>query len=312
MKLTIETKINMDEALLRNLFKVIKNNNYCEKKSVEFQEAIIRAIEYFIIRYYDMEYASDENGLRPVVDTELRDYRINSKEYKYVSSQIYDSIKRKLLEFCDIQKNKDKYRDSSYSDKAKRALILNSLEIVGSEVWKIKDMPFYKKIEKIKQKIKKEKVLLVYIKLLKDSKTNFVAEGHNRKYFYPIIVDMYLDYAAIMENLLVNEREIKKRKKRYPDYIEKVKKGEHVINDIYYYLMKFSKEERVENIKKFVLQFYLDSFDNNRNINTLFKKLYLDPDEFDNKKSFDPANMKKYKKKVHNIFVMGANISKFI
>jgi len=314
MNLTIETKPNMDEALLRELFKVIKKNNYCEEKLEDFKASIIREIEYFYIRYLDVNHVFIEDCLRPVLDSEIKDYRIKSEEYYDISCRVYDGIQHKLLDFCNIQKNKDSYRDSSYSDKAKRELIINSLEIVESEIWKPKNLDLYqdisKKIEKIKNEIKQEDGLLAYTNLLKDSKTNFVVEGRNRKYFYPIIVDMYLDYAAIKDNILINEKEIKKRTKRYTDYVEKVKQGEHVISDTYYYFMKFSKKERVENIKRFVLQFYLDKFNNNKNINTLFRKLHLL--SLDNDKRFTPSDMKKYKKKIHNIFVLGANISRFV
>lgn len=321
MKPKVIIRKNLKEALLRKLFSMIKVNNYGEslpEKPNYFKECIIREIEYCYIFYYHIEYLLTENYIIPSSDERFKTDLIDSKRYYSRASKIYESIKRDLFEFCDINKNKDKYRRVSYSNKYKRNLILNSLNIVQEALGETRNYNLYnaiyakinEKIEKIKKAIVKESVLSEYIEYIENSRIDFVYNSKDGELYYPVIVDMYLDYTNIEGNVYINKKEIKRRTKRYTEYMDKLKNNGHEIDEFYYYFMKFCKKERPENIKKYVLQFYLDNFNNNENINTLFRKLHLD--SLDNDKRYTQSDMKKYTKKIHNVFVLGPNISRFI
>ena len=327
MKPQADIKNNIKEALLRKLFTVIKENNYygesLHENSEDFKQSIIREIEYFYIRFYHMEYVSIDNNLESVLDISLKYNLINSKSYYDAACSTYESIKYNLFEFCDKNKNKDKYRSLLYKDKHmgflyqdkhKRDFIINALEIVQDELGETRKYDLYNdiynKAEKIKKSIENESILKEYIIMIEKGRVDFLCESKDGKLFYPVMVDMYLDYVAIEDNIYINSKEIARRMKRYTEYIDNVKKGKYIIDASYYYFMKFRKDDRKENIKKHILQFYLDNFNNNENVNTLFRKLHLDT--LDNDNRYTPSDMKKYNKKIHNFFILGANISIFI
>lgn len=314
MRIDYEIKNNPIESLLRRLFFVIKVNNY-HNDIRHLSDYLIPEIKKFIFKYNHMEYLFIGDQEKSIVDMQLEEKLISSERYSEMSSELFSLIEYRLIDFCKVNKNKDLYRDDDYSLEEKKEFILNSLRIVQRQICNLPDKDIYEEIYdntlKIEGHLDDDSELEAYEKILEKSGLNFVCESRNHEMFYPVIVDMFLDYAVINDIIYTNKWDIKTRTKRYPKFKEKImNKSYEDFNDSYFEIVRFVKKGRKENRKRHILKFYLEQFGDNEAIYTLFRKLYLNSLGGDGKFTF--SNMKGYTPKTHNFFLMGANTINFI
>jgi len=320
--------INIKEPLLRKIFKHIRERNYYIDEDAEFKEYMLQEesrhiIEEFFIRHANLEYAYTENHELPVSDPnkKLADY--NSMKYFDLAGQFYKTLATEINLFLDIAKDNEKYYSDPKDIDKSRNIFLHSIEMVRKEIESIKeiDNKLYKEIEIYLENFEiqvmskdfrqnKYSGLLSYIEVLKVGNINFIVKSKYGKYFYPIIVDIFLDYAHIMSTLNSCDHFLKNKKKRYKDFRNKLVNSRDEIDPNLYYLIKFTKLERIDNVKRYILHFYLQEFDQNKNINILFRKLFLT--NLKGRDTFRPSDMKRYQPKIHMIFMTLTNSKYFL
>ena len=323
-----ELPIDIKESLLKKIFQHIIARNYyidenTELKVYMLQEESRHIIEEFFIRHANLEYVYTKNHELPVSDpnNKLADY--NSMKYFDLAGQFYQTLATEINLFFKINKEKEKYYSEPKDIDKNRNIFLHSIEIVRKEIESIKEIypDLYKEIkiyiENFEIQINskdfrqnKYSGLLSYIDVLKESNTNFILKSKYGKSFYPLIVDSFLDYSHIMATLNTCDDFLKNKRKRYKNFRNKLVNSRDEIDPILYYLIKFTKLERVDNIKRYILYFYLEEFNHNKNINTLFRKLFLT--NLKGRDTFRPSDMKTYQPKIHMIFMTLTNSKYFL
>ncbi len=333
MKLTAKKdfKSSYLGPLLRKIYPRIKEIQKRYKHESEdvilmmIKNDLIFFIEDFLIRNNNIEYIYTKNFNIPVSSKEDKYKSWSNREYFKLAIDIRDNLEEHIKKFIEINSSKEKYKDTNYTDEEKSTFMLNSVYIVSEEAQKIQDKfpDLYSEvmvyIERFKQQVcaidtnqNKRSQFLSYKEVLLKSKLNYVIKGKYGLIFYPVITDILLDYLSIMVSLLIIECDLKKTNRRYNEYREKLSLGFFdEIDPLYVYTVQFSKKERKNNIKRYILYFYLELFDHNENINVLFRKLFLN-DLDNNSKSFKPEVMQKYMPKIHQIFNIAVNIRLFL
>ncbi|PHS36896.1 MAG: hypothetical protein COB07_11765 [Sulfurovum sp.] len=314
-------KINFLEPIRWHLFSYMR-----EKKYIYGKADLCKEIQRFLIKYYNLETRVSENSSISLLDNKLEDEYLDTSKYKKEACGVYQNLQIELNFFRDRNMNREKYKDNLdiYTDNDRKKYFLNSLYIVRSEIEKIEEifpdlydeMDIHLKrtedqIKSIDRHQDKESQYLNYIQVLRESKTNYIIQRYDGIKFYPIIVDMYLDYVAIMDNLKVYENDLKKKTKNYKKFRKDIlDKNNNSISSLYFYFVNFKKTVRSNQVKKFVLKKYLGHLDYNENVNILFRKLYL-ADLDTNTISFRPKDMSNFNPQIHMIFVFAANFKHF-
>jgi len=320
--------MSYERPLLRKLFNQIKKRNYYADETEDFRAHLMKGdltyiIEDFFLRNNNIQYTYTENHEMPLLDEDKMQEERDSLKYYDLSQSVYGNLQPEIEIFIDVNMSKELYLDTDYDDSKKTNIFLHSAEIVRKEIEVIKDKQpdLYSEIETYLDDFEieissidfhqnKKSGLLSYITVLTDSNTNFILESKYREKFYPIIVDILLDYAHIMDILNSHDADLKNKKKRYCKFREVLVSGDDPIHPLFYYLLKFSKEERVDNVKRYLLNFYLEEFDQDGNINTLFRKLFLK--KLKERNDYTPADMKNYEPSSHLLFGILNNFKYFL
>lgn len=315
------------KPLLKKLFRHIKQSNYYldhqTDVDIRMQLDLIDVIENYFLKNDNLEYIYTVNSAIPLLETKKIKNKKNNLEYYQRSHKVYFELQPELQKFIYLNSNKKLHQDTAYDHNQKMDFFLHSADLVLDEIQILKDLQpsLYEEIEEYLIDFKiaiesedahqiKKSGLHGYIDVLKKSDTNYVLESKNQKLFYPIIVDILLDYAYIMDLLNTYEKDLKNIKKRYHEFRKQLASEEHTINPLFFHFAMFSKEERITNIKRYLLQSYLVSFNNNKNINTLFRKLFLK--NLRDRKDYKPSDMKDYKTGTHLIFNILNNFQYFL
>ena len=297
-----------------------------EKKYIYEKLDLCKEIERFLIKYYNLKTIVLKNSSISLLENKLKDEYLDTSKYKKEACEVYQNLQIELNLFRDVNMNREKYKDNLdiYTDNDRKKYFLNSLYIVRSEIEKIEEilpnlydeMDIHLKrtedqIKSIDHYQDKESQYLNYIQVLRESKTNYIIERYDGIKFYPIIVDMYLDYVAIIDTLKVYENDLKKKTKNYKKFRKDIlDKDDNSISSLYFYLVDFKKTVRSNQIKKFVLKKYLGHLNYNKNVNILFRKLYV-ADLDTNTISFKPKDMSDFNPQIHMIFLFATNFKYF-
>ena len=309
---------SIKEPLLKKIFQFIQKRNYyldedkCDRKNMLEGETIYN-IEKFFIDYYNTEYIYTKNSELPVSDKKQKDLDYTNMKYYIDACEWYQKLESEINLFLQINIEKDKYSCIDCTLDEHRDIFLHSIEIVKKEIESIKIIhpKLYKEVEECLISLELEintkdpiqnkySGLLSYIQVLEKSKTNFFLESKYRKKFYPIIVDIFLDYVNIMDIIYAYNDIIKNKVKRYTDFRNDLMNSDIEFHAVIYYLIKFRKLERSNNIKRYMLKHYLEAFNNDKNINILFRKLFLK--NLNERKDYSPSDMNNYKTSSHLIF----------
>ncbi len=328
MKLEDKFAIEIKEPILKRIFTQIKKRNYYIDEDDNGRDYAIKIeavhiIEEFFIRHSNIEYTYTTNHELPHSNPKKKDSDYKRMKYYNLACEYYQVLTGDIDIFFDIHYNNDKYYSTDNNPNTKKNIFLHSKDIVRKEIEYIKELHpklyeeiieylrvFEGEIIDIDSRQRKYSGLLSYIKVLDDSATSFTIESKYGKIFYPIIVDIFLDYAHIMDMLNSYDNVLRNKRKRYKGFRNKLLNGEDEIDPAFYYLIKFSKLERIDNIKRYLLKYYLEKFNNDKNINILFRKLFVS--NLKERKDYTPADMKNYEPKIHLIFNILTNSKYFL
>ncbi len=319
--------LGLRHALLLEMFDISRKNNL--NNNIFTEMIMIREIEYFIINDQSQRYILCDSFDMPGVDYRAKKDAEEEDRYTKISRDIFEDLKKDIAKFVHINKNKNLYLDDKCSLEKKEEFLQNSVTILREEISKFNlDAELEKYFDYMLKNLKnlieavdavydRKSHFNTYTSLLEKSRGNFIDIDKKGNHFYPLIVDMILDYARILHirDDCGNVIGIKKHINNYKYYRKRIRNEDGInINWTNHRVISFMKKVSKPQIKYFVLEYYLCHLGNTVELHSLFRKLLI---LNTNHSMLSSKNMEAYlkinkKESITNIVIMGVNTKFFI
>jgi len=230
----------------RILYKLYDYLRDCLQKGYEpSTESMISQIEEFYIRNENVQYLYTPEGDIPISIESQKENSRKTREFYTLAVATYEKLEEDLKSFLYNQEFKEEYRDVNYSDDEKKEFLINSMTIVRRELEVVKDIfpemytkcleyveHFENNINAIDPHQNKYSQFESLRDILSKCNLNFVLTPKNGYRFYPIIVDIFLDYVHILDVLNTFEKDKERTQKRFKEFREKISMGNNDISSI--------------------------------------------------------------------------------